>query len=120
MRTLMSGRGRVWVERAGELWTALNGRVASRVGLPPGDQATRLKAHAFAAVMVAGAFLLQWTLGPTAGEPPFWLFHVAIVLTAAYGEAAAMLVAVLLSVLVVRCRRRCRCQRQGCSASRGC
>jgi PAS domain S-box-containing protein len=62
----------------------------------------RLDAHAFAAVVVGAAFLLQWILGRTAGEPPFWLFHVAIVLTAAYGEAAATLVAILLSVLLAR------------------
>jgi len=83
MRTLMTG-GRVWSARAGVLWTA------------------RLNAHAFAAVAVGGAFLLQRTLGRTAGEPPFWLFHVAIVLTAAYGRADATLVAILLSVLLAR------------------
>jgi PAS domain S-box-containing protein len=83
MRTLMSS-GRVWLARAGKLRTA------------------RVNAHAFAAVAVVGAFLLQWALGGTAGEPPFWLFHIAIVLTAAYGEAAAMLVATLLSVLLAR------------------
>ena len=76
--------GRVWSARAGVLWTA------------------RLNAHAFAAVAVGGAFLLQRTLGRTAGEPPFWLFHVAIVLTAAYGRADATLVAILLSVLLAR------------------
>jgi PAS domain S-box-containing protein len=98
----MSEHGRAWLGRAGELWTALNGRVASRYDFPPSGQAKRLTAHTFAAVVVAGAFLLQWTLGRTAGEPPFWLFHLAIVLTAAYGEAAAMLVAILLSVLLAR------------------
>ena len=61
----------------------------------------RLTAHAFAAVVVAGAFLLQWTLG-RAAEPQFWLFHVAVALTAAYGRAAATLVAILLSVLLAR------------------
>jgi len=62
----------------------------------------RTGAHAVAVSAVAGAFLLQWTLGRAAGEPPFWLFHVAIVLTAAYGGAAATLVAILLSVLLAR------------------
>ena len=62
----------------------------------------RAGAHTFAASVVAGAFLLQWTLGRAAGEPQFWLFHVAIVLTAAYGGAAATLVAILLSVLLAR------------------
>jgi hypothetical protein len=65
MRTLTAGHGRVWFARAGGLWTA------------------RLSAHAFAVVNVAGAFLLQWTLGRNAGEPPFWLFHVAISMNAA-------------------------------------
>ena len=102
MRTLMSGRGRTWLARAGELWTALNGRVASHFDSTASDQHRRLTAHAFAASVVAGAFLLQWTLGRAAGEPQFWLFHVAIVLTAAYGGAAATLVATLLSVLLAR------------------
>ena len=65
-------------------------------------QARALTAHILAASAVAGAFLLQWTLGRAAGEPQFWLFHVAIVLTAAYGGAAATLVATLLSVLLAR------------------
>ena len=65
-------------------------------------QARALTAYALAASAVAGAFLLQWTLGRAAGEPQFWLFHVAIVLTAAYGGAAATLVATLLSVLLAR------------------
>lgn len=102
MRTLMSERGRVWLGQAGELWRGLNGRVASHFDFPASAQAKRLTAHAFAAVVVAGAFLLQWTLGRVAGEPQFWLFHVAIVLTAAYGRAAATLVAILLSVLLAR------------------
>jgi len=65
---------------------------------PPG----RLTSYTLAASVVAAAFLLQWTLGRTAGTPQFWLFHVAIALTAAYGGAAATLVATLLSVLLVR------------------
>ena len=102
MRRLMSGRARTWLARAGELWTALNGRVASHFDSTASDQHRRLTAHTFAASVVAGAFLLQWTLGRAAGEPQFWLFHVAIVLTAAYGGAAATLVATLLSVLLAR------------------
>ena len=101
MRRLMSGRARTWLARAGELWTALNGRVASHLDSTASDQHRRLAAHAFAASVVAGAFLLQWTLGRAAGEQ-FWLFHVAIALTAAYGGAAATLVATLLSVLLAR------------------
>jgi len=65
-------------------------------------QARALTAHLLAASAVAGAFLLQWALGRAAGEPQFWLFHLAIVLTAAYGGAAATLVATLLSVLLAR------------------
>jgi PAS domain S-box-containing protein len=102
MRTLISGRRHVWLARVGELWTALNGRVASRFDFPATDEAKRLTAHAFAAVVVASAFLLQWTLSRQAGEPQFWLFHVAVVLTAAYGGAAATLVAILLSLLLAR------------------
>jgi PAS domain S-box-containing protein len=102
MRTLMSGRFHDWRARAAALWTRFNGRAASRVVVPATDRATPLTAHAFAAVVVAGAFLLQWTLGPPIGEPQFWLFHVAIALTAAYGSAAATLVAILLSLLVAR------------------
>ena len=82
MRTLMSGSFHEWRARAGELWTGLNGRAAWHFDLPASDQATTLAAHAFAAVVVAGAFLLQWTLGRAAGEPHFWLFHVAVALTA--------------------------------------
>ena len=102
MRRVMSGRARTWLARAGELWTALNGRVASHFDSTASDQHRRLTAHTFAASVVAGAFLLQWTLGRAAGEPQFWLFHVAIALTAAYGGAAATFVATLLSVLLAR------------------
>jgi len=84
------------------LWTDLNGRVVSHFDFPARDQAGRLTAHAFAVVVVAGAFLLQWALGRAAGEPQFWLFHAAIVLTARYGRAAPTLVAILLSVLLAR------------------
>jgi len=81
---------------------ALNGRVGSYFDSTASDQHRRLTAQAFAASVVAGAFLLHWTLGRTAGEPQFWLFHLAIVLTAACAGAAATLVATLLSVLLVR------------------
>ena len=91
MRTLISGRGRTWLARAGELWTALKGRVALLFDSTASDQDRRLTGHIFAASVVAGAFFLQWTLGRAAGEPPFWLFHLAIALTAAYGGAAAIL-----------------------------
>jgi PAS domain S-box-containing protein len=97
----MPAGSRAWLARAGEWWSALNGRVASRFDVPAADHTKHLAAHAFAAAVVAGAFLLQWTLGRTADEP-FWLFHVAILLTAAYGGAAATLVAILLSVLLAR------------------
>jgi PAS domain S-box-containing protein len=102
MRTLTSERFHDWRARAGELWTGLNGRAASQFAFLASEEATRLTAHAFAAVVVAGAFLLQWTLGRPAGEPQFWLFHVAIALTAAYGRAEPTLVAILLSVLLAR------------------
>jgi PAS domain S-box-containing protein len=102
MRTLMSGRLHDWRARAGELWTGLNGRAASPFAFLASEQGTRLTAHAFAVVVVAGAFLVQWALGRAAGEPQFWLFYVAIALTAAYGRAEPTLVAILLSVLLAR------------------
>ena len=102
MRRLKLGRVRTWLAPAGKLWTALNGRVGSYFDSTASDQHRRLTAQAFAASVVAGAFLLHWTLGRTAGEPQFWLFHLAIVLTAASAGAAATLVATLLSVLLVR------------------
>jgi len=102
MRRLTLGRVRTWLAPAGKLWTALNGRVGSDFDSMASDQHRRLTAQAFAASVVAGAFLLHWTLGRTAGEPQFWLFHLAIVLTAACAGAAATLVATLLSVLLVR------------------
>jgi PAS domain S-box-containing protein len=101
MRTLISGRLHDWRARAGAVWTGLNGRAASHLDLPDNHQTTRLTAHAVAAVVVAGAFLLQWLLG-RADEPRFWLFNVAVALTAAYGRVAPTLVAILLSMLVAR------------------
>jgi PAS domain S-box-containing protein len=83
------------------VWTGFNGRAASQFAFLVSEQPTSLTAHAFAALVVAGAFLLQWTLG-RAAEPQFWLFHVAVALTAAYGKAEATLVAILLSMLVAR------------------
>src|SRR4029079_6926920 len=102
MRTLISGRGQTWLARAGELWTALKGRGASHFDSSGRDHGRRLSAYIVAAGGVSGAFLLQWTLGRVGGEPQFWLFHLAIVLTAAYGAAGATLVATLFSVLLAR------------------
>jgi PAS domain S-box-containing protein len=102
MRRLMSEVGRTWFARTGALWTALNGRVATHFDSSARDQHRHVAAHTFAAGVVAGAFLLQWTLGSAIGGPQLWLFHVAIVLTAAYGGAAATIVATLLSVLLAR------------------
>ena len=62
----------------------------------------RFAALALAASLVASAFLLQRILGLPADQPQFWLFHVAIALTAAFGGAAATLVATLLGLLLVR------------------
>ena len=62
----------------------------------------RVAALALAASLVASAFLLQRILGLPADQPRLWLFHVAIALTAAFGGAAATLVATLLGLLLVR------------------
>lgn len=62
----------------------------------------RVAALALAASLVASAFLLQRIFGLPADQPQFWLFHVAIALTAAFGGAAATLVATLLGLLLVR------------------
>jgi PAS domain S-box-containing protein len=62
----------------------------------------RFAALALAATLVASAFLLQRILGLPADQPHFWLFHLAIALTAAFGGAAATLVATLLGLLLVR------------------
>jgi PAS domain S-box-containing protein len=52
--------------------------------------------------VVAGAVLLRRVLDASANEPQFWLLHVAIALSAAYGGTASALVAALLSVLIAR------------------
>ena len=102
MRRLMSGQAR---DLARASRRVVDGpERPSRFALRPSatDERRRLAAHGFAVSVVAGAFLLQWTLRTSTDEPQFWLFHVAIALTAAYSGTAATLVATLLSVLLAR------------------
>ena len=80
---------------------SLRGRVARPLDIET-DERRRLAAHGFAVSVVAGAALLRWTLRTSTDEPQFWLFHVAIALSAAYSGTAAALVATLLSVLLAR------------------
>jgi len=80
---------------------SLRGRVTRHLDIES-DERRRLAAHGFAVSVVAGAALLQWTLRTSTDEPQFWLFHVAIALSAAYSGTAAALVATLLSVLLAR------------------
>ena len=101
MRRLTSGQARTWLARAGESWISLRGRVARHLDIET-DERRRLAAHGFAVSVVAGAALLRWTLRTSTDEPQFWLFHVAIALSAAYTGTAAALVATLLSVLLAR------------------
>jgi PAS domain S-box-containing protein len=102
MRRLTSGEALTWLTRAGESWMSLRGRVASHLDSIESGGRRRLAAHGFAVAVVAGAALLQWILRTSTDEPQLWLFHGAIALSAAYGGAAAALVATLLSVLLAR------------------
>jgi PAS domain S-box-containing protein len=102
LRRLTSGRVRTWLTRAGASWMSLRARVAPHSDSFKTAERSRLAAHGFAVSVVAGAVLLRWMLGTSPDEPQFWLFYVAIVLSAAYGETAAALVATLLSVLLAR------------------
>ena len=90
MRRLLPEQTRTWLTRARELWMALT------------DEQKHFVAQTVAPSAVAGAFLLQRILARPADEPQFWLFHVAIALTAVYGGAAATIVATLLSILLAR------------------
>ena len=102
MRTLMSGRlsRLAWHEQVscGRVSTAEPHRTSPFSLVNSRQASLRMPLRH---VVVAGAFLLQWTLG-RAAEPQFWLFHVAVALTAVYGRAEATLVAILLSVLLAR------------------
>jgi len=98
----MAETAQIWLTRAEESWTALYGRaVAHFDSIATADQ-RRVAAYAFAASLVVAASLLQWIAARAVSEPQLWLFHVAIVLTAAYADAAATLVAILLSMLLAR------------------
>ena len=81
---------------------SLRVRVAPQLDFIEIDERSRLAAHGLAVSVVAGAALLRWILPTSTDEPRFWLFHVAIALSAAYGGTAAALVATLLSVLLAR------------------
>jgi len=81
---------------------SMRGRMASHWASGEADGRGRLAAHSFAISVVVGAVLLRWILHTSTDEPQFWLFHVAIALSAAYGGTAASLVATLLSVLLAR------------------
>ena len=81
---------------------SLDGRAASHLGSVEADARMRLAAHGFAVGVVAAAVLLRWILRTPTGEAQFWLFHLAIALSAAYGGISAALVTTLLSVLVAR------------------
>jgi hypothetical protein len=81
---------------------SLRGRVARHLDSIETDERRRVAAHGFAVAVVAAAALLRWMLRTSTDEPQFWLFHVAIALSAAYGGTAAALVATLLSVLLAR------------------
>ena len=102
MRRLTSGQALTWLTRAREWWMSLRGRVAPYLDSIETDERRRLALHGFAIGVVAGAALLQWILRTSTDEPQFWLFHVAIALSAAYGGTAPALVATLLSVLLAR------------------
>ena len=102
MRRFRSGRARTWLTQAGESWMSVRRRVAPHLDSIETDERRRLAAHGFAVGVVAGAALLRWILRTSTDEPQFWLFHVAIALSAAYGGTAAALVATLLSVLLAR------------------
>ena len=104
MRKLTSGQAWTWLTRTGESWMSISmrGRIASQLPSSETDGRGRLAAHSFAISVVAGAVLLRWILHTSTDEPQFWLFHVAIALSAAYGGTAATLVATLLSVLLAR------------------
>ena len=102
MRRLVPEQVRTWLTRARETWADLRGRVESRIDLAATDERKRFLAYIVAASAVTSALLLQWMLGGAAGAPRFWLFHLAIALTALSGSAAATLVAALLSVLAAR------------------
>jgi PAS domain S-box-containing protein len=81
---------------------SLSSRLAPLLDSIDTDERKRLAAHGFAVSLVAGSVLLQWLLPASISQPEFWLFHVAIALSAVYGGAAAALVAALLSVLLAR------------------
>ena len=102
MRRLTSGQARTWLTSAEELWMSLRRRVAPHLRSSGSDGRSRLAAHGFAMGVVAGAVLLRRVLDASANEPQFWLLHVAIALSAAYGGTASALVAALLSVLIAR------------------
>jgi PAS domain S-box-containing protein len=80
----------------------MRGRVASHVSSIETDGHGHLAAHGFAVSVVAGAVLLRWVFRDSTSEPQFWLFHVAIALSAFYGRTSAALVAVLLTTLAAR------------------
>ena len=87
--------------RAPQSWTALYGRAVSLISSAT-DEQRRLASLAFAASVVTGAFLLQRILAGGAYGPQFWLFHVAIALTAVVGGVEATCAAALLVVLLAR------------------
>jgi PAS domain S-box-containing protein len=88
--------------RTEQWWTSLRSRLVPYLDSIDTDEFRRLAAHGFAVAVVAGSVLLRQLLGNSADEPQFWLFHVAIALSAAYAGTAPALVATLLSVLLAR------------------
>src|SRR5262245_32767529 len=102
MRSFRLRYAPAWLTRARESRMSLCGRLARYWDAIESDEGTRIAGHLFAVGVVAGAALLRWILGTWIVEPEFWLFHVAIVLSAAYRGTAAALVATLFSVLLAR------------------
>lgn len=63
---------------------------------------SRPAALGIAVSVVVGSVLIGEILRPSIGQPQFWLSHLAIALSAAYGGTVPALVATLLSMLLAR------------------
>jgi PAS domain S-box-containing protein len=102
MRRVIAEQARGWLTQAAQSWMSFRGRVAPHLDAIESGERSRLAALGLGVSVVAGSVLLGGMLRSSIDQPQFWLLHLAIVLSAAYGGTAAALVATLLSVLVAR------------------
>jgi PAS domain S-box-containing protein len=91
-----------WVSQVQNWWEAIRSPIAQSLGGLDADERRRVGRHALALAAVAGAVGLRAAFADGSSPSSFWLFHVAVAITAVYGGAAAALVATLAAFLAAR------------------